>query len=396
MARTLATVQIISKLESIKNADKIELASFEDLGWKCVMKKGESTIGSAVVYFEIDSLVPDKPEFEFLRDSKFKIKSRLFRGQLSQGLALPISVVSGLNGVKLTKGLDLTEKLGILNYVKIAEEAEDVCDINTIDKKSNSKVVKFLMQYRVFRKAYSAINKKKKDKGWPSWISKTDETRIQNCTRILEELNGVKCYISVKCDGKSMTTWIEKTSRFNKSIHNFCKKVGINLPEASNLVVAGRNMVFRKDNNSDYWTTANNLSIKDKLMKDNGKYCLQGELCGPKIQANRIGLKEYHYYIFNIFDREEKRFLDYQEFIDTAKRLELETVPIDETIVIDETYTVDKLLEMAKGKYNSGHEREGIVVRPVINKYSDKLRGRTSFKAINNEFLLKIENGRDK
>jgi hypothetical protein len=55
---------------------------------------------------------------------------------------------------------------------------------------------------------------------------------------------------------------------------------------------------------------------------------------------------------------------------------------------------MDQLVEMAKGKYESGQSREGIVIRPVIECYSpsidnhsSSLRGRMSFKVLNNDAL---------
>lgn len=98
--RKLASIQRIWDIIPIEGADKIELAKV--LGWQCVVNKGQFEKGDLAVYFEIDSFLPIRPEFEFMRSSSykktdimgegFKIRTMKFRGQISQGLVLPISI----------------------------------------------------------------------------------------------------------------------------------------------------------------------------------------------------------------------------------------------------------------------------------------------------------------
>src|SRR3990167_6403004 len=103
MARKLASIQIIKELNPIEGADKIEVASI--LGWKAVVEKGKFKLNDKIVYCEIDSLLPIKPEYEFLRKyhkkmengiEGFRIKTIRLKGQISQGLV--VSVPSKLNG----------------------------------------------------------------------------------------------------------------------------------------------------------------------------------------------------------------------------------------------------------------------------------------------------------
>ena len=51
--------------------------------------------------------------------------------------------------------------------------------------------------------------------------------------------------------------------------------------------------------------------------------------------------------------------------------------------------SVEKLLERAKGKYDSGMNKEGIVIRPVEPVYSRTIEGPLSMKVLNNDYLLK-------
>ncbi len=103
MERKLASIRQISQLEPIEGADKIELATVDN--WKVVVAKDVGhKVGDLVVYCEIDSFLPVKPEYEWLRKSSYKklsdgtegfrIKTVKLRSQLSQGLILPLSLLS--------------------------------------------------------------------------------------------------------------------------------------------------------------------------------------------------------------------------------------------------------------------------------------------------------------
>lgn len=77
--RTLASIQRIDALEPIAGADQIEKAKI--LGWELVVKKNEFKVGDLCIYCEIDSVLPEKPEFEFLRPRKFRVKTIRLRGK---------------------------------------------------------------------------------------------------------------------------------------------------------------------------------------------------------------------------------------------------------------------------------------------------------------------------
>ncbi len=98
--RKLATIRTVQQTRSIQGADLIEL-SFVD-GWKCVTKKGEFAVGAPAIYCEIDSFLPVREEFEFLRKSSlktmddregFRLRTVKLRGQISQGLLLRSAIL---------------------------------------------------------------------------------------------------------------------------------------------------------------------------------------------------------------------------------------------------------------------------------------------------------------
>src|SRR5258708_37939295 len=106
--RKLASIQLIRSLEVIEGADAIEKATV--LGWQLVVKKGEFKVGDLCVYCEIDCLMPDRPEFEFLRPRGMRIKTIRLRGQVSQGICFPLSILPAGSEEEDT---DCTDILGI-------------------------------------------------------------------------------------------------------------------------------------------------------------------------------------------------------------------------------------------------------------------------------------------
>lgn len=110
--RKLASIQRILALDKIENADAIAKATV--LGWQLVVKKDEFQVGDLCVYCEIDSLMPEREEFEFLKPRGMRIKTVRLRGQICQGICFPLSILP--LGVEITEGLDVTEILGITKY----------------------------------------------------------------------------------------------------------------------------------------------------------------------------------------------------------------------------------------------------------------------------------------
>src|SRR5689334_17382064 len=109
----LASIQTISSIRPIEGADRIEAASV--LGYQTVIKKGEFQTGDLCVWHEPDTVAAERPEYEFLRSQGFRLKVSRFKGQISQGLALPLSVLpAGVYAV----GDDATALTGIRKYEK--------------------------------------------------------------------------------------------------------------------------------------------------------------------------------------------------------------------------------------------------------------------------------------
>jgi RNA ligase (TIGR02306 family) len=347
--RKLATIQKISSLNPIPDADAIEVAQI--LGWKVVVKKGEFHVGDLVVYCEIDSLMPDRPEFEFLRNSKFRVRTIKLRGQISQGICFPLDILSintrwhieelektwqqiRLRGwANNPEGIDVTEELGIEKY-----EAPIPAEL--------------------------AGNAKG---GFPRFMIITDEDRIQILPHIPLEYGGQSFVATEKLDGSS-GSFYWKNGEFG---------------------VCGRNYEYYESPTNSFWKFARHNYLEEKLGVLGRNLGLQGEIIGEGIQKNKYKLKGQTVRFFRMFDIDKYEFLPYEEMIDiVVNQFKLETVP-----VLDWNYilppTVDEILEYAQGKsvLNPQTEREGV----VFVKHELKNQGRLSFKAISNKFLIKNE-----
>lgn len=181
--RKLAHIEIIESLSPIEGADKIEVAKV--LGWQCVVKKGEFNVGDKIIYIEVDSVMPEKPEFEFLRDRKFRVRTIKLRGQVSQGLVIPIPDKLFTHTYPEI-GFDCTELLGITKYLSPSEREESEQQERKLASEKN-KLKKFMMRYSWFRKLFLSRNQKK---SWPYWVSKTDEPRCISGSSVLNTDKG--------------------------------------------------------------------------------------------------------------------------------------------------------------------------------------------------------------
>lgn len=336
--RNLASIQRIKSLEPIGGADNIEKATV--LGWHLVVKKGEFQVGGLVVYCEVDSVLPEREEFEFLRPRKFRIRTIKLRGQVSQGICFPTSILP--EGFEVEEGKDCTEALGIVKY----EPPIPACLTGVM--KGN----------------------------FPEFIPKTDETRVQVLQPLLDRLAGTPCYIAEKLDGSSATFYL---------------KDGV-------FGVCSRNIDLLESEDNSFWKAAREMQIEEKLREYGKNIALQGELIGEGIQGNKLGVRGQTVFFFNVFDIDSFKYLGYKQFMLVAHQLILPTVPI-----IEDNYKlsgdIDELVELSQVRslLNNKVWAEGIVIRPVEEQMDMFLSskhfnsGRVSFKVINPKFLLKYE-----
>ena len=339
--RKLASIQVVNEIRPIENADAIECVVI--LGWTVVAKKGEFKVGDKCVFFEIDSILPNEEKYSFLDYKEeyngYRLKTVRLRGQLSQGLALPINIFELPEDIEI--GTDLTEQLKIRKYEPPVPEE---------------------------------VGAKPSNRVWE--IPKTDEERYQSNPNLVDALKGKEYYASVKLDGTSTTIILNINDE--------------NEPEVN---VCGRNTCYEENPNNKYWAVAMKYNMKEKILehynKTGKRLAFQGELIGPKIQGNKMGLTENDLYIFNVWIAEGKQPYEKCD-IDTAlsfvKELELKFVPIELTGIFEyNTEDLQGLTELPYNKYfknaKPSQNIEGLVFRSKDMK--------VSFKVISNKFLLR-------
>lgn len=319
----LATIRRIDWVKKHPNADSLDLCGVQ--GWQMVSKLGEFKEGDLAVYIEIDSIVPETPDFEFLRKTKFRVKTCRLRGEVSQGILFPLSILKNSEGRKA--GENVTKEIGVIKYEK------------------------------PLPKGSRAVGRFCKD------CCITDEDRWQNNPDFKDFIDEEEIVITTKEDGTSGTFKKE-----NGKLEGFSRKLQVNISDPSESV---------------YAKIANEL--KDKLPDG---YIVQGEIVGPSIQGNPAGYPTVRFKAFQVFDLERKVYISSKEFFEFCKKYDIPTVDIlYQGIFFKDDWK--KLLDMAEdNKYINGKIAEGIVVRPWGTE-SSKGRRPSSVKIVSNKYLLK-------
>ena len=401
--RELAYVVHIDNIIPIEGADRVEQAIVG--GWHIMVRKGQFQIGDLAIYFEIDSKVPEKPEFEFLAAKHYKIKTqKYFKGTvISQGLLMSAEdfgwentttdqfdgntpIIKRPDGSYLTEGDFLTKEL----EVTYAEAEDNKRKANSADKYKKmaqrrpnifkKKWAQWMMRRNWGKKVMFFFFGKKKDKKseWPTWVVKTDEERIQNLVYMIPTFQNEKWIPTEKIDGTS-TTFTMKRGKRGKNDFFICS----------------RNVVFDKPDKKCFYETnvytemAEKYDIENvlKSILDENKDLLfvtiQGETYGEGVQKRDYSLKGHDFMAFNLIFGDangvptRKNPMDMSSILSSYK---IPCVPFFDPIELPDT--CDEILALAEGASAiDGLPREGLVFRT--------LDGCRSFKAVDNGFLLK-------
>lgn len=395
--RELAYVVEINDITPIPEYDRVELAHIS--GWTVVVGKGEFHIGDPAIYFEIDSQLPEVAPFtnmEFLAKKHYKIKTQKMCKSLSQGLLMSAAnfgwtmadgAILDLDGNRHSindESRFLTAQLG----VTYAEPGDNKRKATSVDKykkmaQRNGKLFKhqpfrWLMNREWGRKILFVFFGRKRDKksSWPSWVSKTDEERVENIPSVL--MDKTEWIATEKLDGTSTTATVRR-GKFGKFDYYICSRnVVFDKP--------GKNCFYEKN---VYTMMSEKYQFEKVLIDLCKKYnlewaTLQGETFGgtnPLIQKNTYDMKACDFRGFNLIFSDRGR-LNSVEAAKIMAEYGIKWVPI-----LDEHYVLPDTIDELRAYVNSqpstinGKIKEGIVFR-----YQD---GSKSFKCVSPEYLLK-------
>jgi RNA ligase (TIGR02306 family) len=334
MTRKLASIRVIDSIGPIDGADAIEVATVG--GWKIVVKKGEFAVGDLAVYLEIDSWVPtelapflskgkEPREFEGIKGER--LRTIKLRGQLSQGLLLPLT---GMGQMGYQEGDDVSEVLNIKKW----------------ERPMNAQLAGMARG------------------NFPSLIPKTDQERVQNLKKEIAaaaESNAV-FEVTEKLEGSSMTCYLIE------GVFGVCS----------------RNLDLKETADNTFWQVARREGVEEKMkaIDEHWDFAIQGELIGPGIQGNIYNLSKPEFYVFDVYNIQQGTYLKPADRLALVQRMGLNHVPVIHPSW-PVTSSIEGILETAEGQtvlLTSNTEREGIVFKEV--------NGGMTFKAISNKYLL--------
>lgn len=335
--RKLATIRSIAAIEPIEGADAIEVAVVD--GWKVVVKKGEFTVNSLAVYIEIDSWVSndiapflskgkEPREFEGVKGER--LRTVKLRGQISQGLLLPLEPTCANIDSLLFEGLDVSLPLNIIKW----------------ERPMNAQLAGMARG------------------NFPALVPKTDQERIQNLTRSFEQYQQDTWSITEKLDGSSCTFYLDDEDVFH---------------------VCSRNLDLKEDEANSFWKVARKFNIEDIMRRNFMKgMAIQGEMIGEGIQGNQYKT-QLDFYVYDMYNTHTGQYILPVQLKAACERLGLKHVPIlcENTEIKEQS--IQSILDYADSKsLLNGSNREGVVFKS--NTVHDR-----SFKAISNSWLLKNE-----
>ena len=402
--RELAYVVIIDGIEPIEGYDRVEHAIVG--GWRVIVQKGQFKVGDPAIYFEIDSRVPaDKECFAFLEKRHYKVKTLKMCKTLSQGLLMHASdfgweihergnldtgdsVVyifddEGIEHYANDESRFLTQKLGV-TYADDEDNQRKAAPVDKYKKMAQrhpsifkKSWARWLMKRAWGRKLMFFFFGKKKDKknGWPSWVQKTDEERIENMPFVLNNKN--PWIATEKIDGSS-TTFTMKRGKHKKKDFYVCSR---------NVCFDSVDKPCYYDTNI-YWEIAQKYHMFEVLsqlldvLPAAEWVTIQGETYGEGVQRNTYGLTGHDFMAFNLITSDKGRWNSCEMKEILEKGYNIPCVPIlnDNYILPD---TVEELREYVNSQPSTvnGEMKEGIVFRTPD--------GIHSFKCVSPEYLLK-------
>lgn len=375
--RKLVTVRTIGDLQPIPNADAIEVATIG--GWKVVVKKGDFLVGEPCVYFEIDSFLPESdPRYSFLMKAGVRefegvrghrLRTIKLRGQISQGLALPLSL-----------------------FPELAEAFEEFSDVD----------VDALLGIKKWEAPVSPGMTGKAKGSFPPFLRKTDQERCQNLAAeifgfdeklVPVDTSGMNAAVLQKLLARGVFREVDGVVKKvipGKDSREDRYEVTLKLDGSSctlyhkdgQLGVCSRNLELDMTDTDNAMVKAFTPELQNAMLRCGLNLALQGEIMGPGIQGNREDFKAHRLFFFNVFDIDRGEYLSPDEHAWFFEHLPHAPVLHTNVTLAELGITnMDELLAFANGPSLNNPVREGLVFK--------RMDGKFSFKVISNQYLLK-------
>lgn len=328
----LATIEQITSIRPIEKADAIELATIG--GWQSVVGKGSYKAGEKIIFIHPDTVLAPAPWNQFLvikdnPEAPIVLRPRTLRGTFSAGLVMPINLLPDTAPKEI--GTEVSSYIGVTKYEKplpgvLAEHCDGYLDISVAP-------------------------------------TTDQENGLSDLTLAHEVLKG-DVTITGKLDGTSTT---------------------VEVHEGVVTKVYSRRVSYKKDPEQMYWKVPSTWKIPKTFTG-----VIQGELCGPGIQKNHLGLKDRQLFVFNVsrgfaanFTEKDNEWMNYDSMYDFCEEIGADIVPILDQGV----FSLEELQKMCEEyKYDNGTKGEGIVVTNIKYKRFGHTRPK-GFKLIANEYL---------
>lgn len=342
----LAIITKVQKIESIPKYDRVVKATIEN--YPVIVQKDQFKEGDLCVYIREDTLLPVKPEFEFLRKNSysklydgFRIRNMKMCGMYSSGIAFNLDILPEDFVVK--EGADVSDVLGIRKY-----DPEELQGKQQVQNKHKNPIVLFFMKFKWFRKLYAKI-RGKKIRQYPETVQKSDETNIEKLFNAYKEQRpDERFYVTCKVEG-SAGAWMlyGKRRKYLVFSHNVIRS--------------------SKDNNT--WARVGRMYNIEKILRSEKRnLCIQGEVCGPDIQKNIYGFNDLKLFVYKVTDVDTGEAFNYQDLVTFCNKHGLEMVPViyENRLLLD---TLDDMLKDCEGtSVLADVPREGLVWRSMTDQ----------------------------
>lgn len=349
MSTFKVTIETIDKIWAHPNADRLELARVDGMLFQFCVPKAKYAVGDTVVYFPVDSILPQKLIDKFgignflSGKAKNRLKTVQLRGEISQGFVCKYEEIKELLPVRR----EANESFQTMEFQSRIDDLAPFLDVIKYDPPE------------IICKAGNLVKH-------PDGVTSYDIEGCQRYPQVLARLLKMRVSITEKIEGSNHYTTI--------------------MPDGE-IIVGQRNYQIKPIEGlvHDWWKAAEAYKhfdvLKDYQSKNPGKQItIRSEICGPGIQDNIYKLKKTQLFAFDVMV--DGKYMEPAAFQKFCNDYGIDYVPTIGHDVVLEDWLAGKTVEQAShGKSHIGDVlREGIVIKPMVEQTDGELDGRLFLK----------------